>query len=421
MISPELNIPQAKFLQLEQKFRGYVGGFGSGKTWAGCFGMCQHFYQYPRVNQGYFGPTYPHIRDIFYPTIEEVAYLMGLSVDIKYGNKEVHFYRGERYLGTTIGRSMENPSSIVGFKIGHALIDELDILRVDQAKEAWRKIIARLRWADVKNGADVTTTPEGFRETYRLFVEEVQNKPELKSSYGLIQASTRDNELSLPPDYIKSLADTYPAELIDAYIDGKFCNLTSGTVYRSFNRTTHDSKEVVNPEDTLYVGMDFNVTKMAATIYVKRGIKQDEWHAVAELKEVFDTPTMIKTIKGRWPGQRVIVYPDASGKSRKSVDANISDISLLIQAGFAVKAKESNPSIKDRVMSVNKRFEDGKLFVNVKTCPTVAKNLEQQSYDKNGDPDKDGGFDHQNDATGYPIVFEFPIVKPMHKVSLGGH
>ena len=80
------------------------------------------------INQGYFAPTYPQIRDIFYPTVEEVAADWGLNVKINEGNKEVHFYYGRQYRGTTVCRSMEKPQTIVGFKIGNALVDELDIL-----------------------------------------------------------------------------------------------------------------------------------------------------------------------------------------------------------------------------------------------------------------------------------------------------
>lgn len=35
-ISPTLNIPQARFLAMQHKFKAYVAGFGSGKTWVGC-------------------------------------------------------------------------------------------------------------------------------------------------------------------------------------------------------------------------------------------------------------------------------------------------------------------------------------------------------------------------------------------------
>jgi hypothetical protein len=418
---PEINIPQAKFLQLPHKFRAYVGGFGSGKTWAGCFAMCDHYWLHPKVNQGYFAPTFPHIRDIFYPTIEEVAFESNLTVDIKESNKEVHFFRGRKSVGTTICRSMERPNSIIGFRVGHGLIDELDVMPPLKAQLAWRKIIARLRWPGADNGVDVTTTPEGFGETHRLFVQMLTEKPELRRSYGLVQASTRDNELNLPDDYIQSMLDTYPSQLIDAYIDGRFCNLTSGTVYHCYDRHRHSTTETIQEHDTLHIGMDFNVTRMAATIYVTRGDAQDEWHAVAELKEVFDTPAVVKIINERWPNHNKIVYPDASGTGRNTSDASKSDMAIITQAGMALKVNASNPAVKDRVLSTNKRFELGKLFVNVKECPTVARCFEQQSYDVNGEPDKKSGVDHQNDASTYPIAHTFPIIRPMHKVRVGGH
>lgn len=419
-----LNMPQFRFSALTQKYRAFVAGYGTGKSVVGCYESCKHFWEHPKVTQGYFAPTYPQIRDIYYPTIEEIASMMGLRADIKESNKEIHFYSSRWYRGTTICRSMEKPSTIVGFKIGHAHVDELDVLDAKKAKQAWRKIIARLRWKDdtIKNGADVTTTPEGFKETYRLFVEEVSKNPELAKSYGLVQASTYDNEANLPDDYIQSLIDTYPKELIEAYLDGQFVNLTSGTIYRSFNRNTHNSTQAVIGDETLRIGMDFNVGKMAATVYVVRNIAPFEgWHAVAELKDLFDTPDMIKALNNRFPNNHKIIYPDASGGNRSTNNASESDLSLLRQAGFEVRVNTKNPAVKDRIMSVNKQFQDGQLYVNVRECPTVAKCLEQQAYDDNGEPDKKSGFDHQNDATGYPIAFEFPIEhNRVRKVHISG-
>ncbi|WP_251004723.1 terminase large subunit domain-containing protein, partial [Escherichia coli] len=194
---------------------------------------CKGIWEHPGINQGYFAPTYPQIRDIFYPTVEEVAADWGLNVKINEGNKEVHFYYGRQYRGTTICRSMEKPQTIVGFKIGNALVDELDILPKEKARTAWRKIIARMRYKidGLRNGIDVTTTPEGFKFVYEQFVKAVREKTELASLYGLVQASTFDNEKNLPADYIPSLLESYPPELIKAYLRGQFTNLTSGTVY----------------------------------------------------------------------------------------------------------------------------------------------------------------------------------------------
>ncbi|EPX7948555.1 terminase large subunit domain-containing protein, partial [Klebsiella pneumoniae] len=254
-IAPTLNVPQARFLAMQQKFKAYVAGFGSGKTWVGCGGICKGFWEFPKINQGYFAPTYPQIRDIFYPTVEEVAHDWGLKVKIVESNKEVHFYSGRQYRGTTICRSMEKPDTIVGFKIGNALVDELDVLKADKARQAWRKIIARMRYKvdGLRNGIDVTTTPEGFKFVYNQFVKAVREKPELRSMYGLVQASTFDNEKNLPDDYIPSLLASYPPELIKAYLNGQFTNLTSGTIYHQFDRVLNNSSEEEQPGEALYI------------------------------------------------------------------------------------------------------------------------------------------------------------------------
>lgn len=381
--------------------------------------MCLHSWEHPGITQGYFAPTYPQIRDIFYPTIEEVAHTLGLRVDIKVSDKEVHFYSGRQYRHTTICRSMDKPQNIVGFKIGHALVDELDVMEADKARHSWRKIIARMRYnnPDLKNGIDVTTTPEGFKFTHEMFKVALAEKPELAKTYGIIQASTLDNAQNLPDDYIQSLYDAYPAELISAYINGQFVNLTSGTVYKSYDRTVNRSTETIQPKDALYIGMDFNVTKMAATVYVKRG---EVWHAVAEIVDGYDTPDMSRIIKERWQdnGHRIVIYPDASGQNRTTKGASQSDISILSGAGFEVRAKPTNPAVKDRINAANRAFERCMVMVNDKECPVTARCLEQQAYDKNGEPDKSAGNDHQNDATTYPLAYEMPIHKPMFDSSV---
>ena len=74
-----LSAPQAIYLnQLDTKFRSYVGGFGSGKTFVGCLDLLTFAAKHPKVNQGYFSISYPAIRDIFYPTLGRVRSLYGL-------------------------------------------------------------------------------------------------------------------------------------------------------------------------------------------------------------------------------------------------------------------------------------------------------------------------------------------------------
>lgn len=408
---PKLNKPQGQFMQMPNKFRAYVAGFGSGKTWVGATGLITHFAQFPRIDAAYYAPTYKLVKGVFYPTIEEVAHSMGFDTRIKIADSEVHISYGRKHYGVIHCRTLDNPENIVGFKSGHALVDELDILTSEKATLAWRKILARMRYNidGLKNGVDVTTTPEGFKFTHDRFVKRGG------ANYGIIQASTYDNEKNLPHDYIETLKEDYPPQLIEAYLNGQFVNLTSGTVYNCYDRAAHRSTETIRDGEQLFIGMDFNVTKMAATIYVKRNGGR-EWHAVDEIVDGYDTPEMVKTLIERFPNNNITVYPDASGKNRKSVGASSSDIALL-QGHFAIKARSTNPLVKDRVLAVNSALNKGVLFVNDKRCPTTADNLEQQVYDKNGQPDKKNGKDHQNDATGYPIAYEMPVRKPVAQIN----
>ena len=429
VINPRLNIPQSNFLNLDKKFKAFVAGFGSGKTWVGCASMCKHFWEHPKINQGYFAPTYPIIRDIFFPTIEEVAFDWGLTVEIKESNKEVNFFEGNIYRGTTICRSMDKPETIIGFKIGHALVDEMDVLTKAKAYLAWRKIIARMRYKvdGVINGIDVTTTPEGFKFIYEQFVKQVTLNPKLSSMYGIIQASTYDNEKNLPNDYIESLLISYPEELIKAYLMGQFVNLNSGTVYNQFDLNLNHSDETEKSGEPLFIGMDFNVGKMSAIIHVKRNNLPI---AVREIVNAYDTPDMIRRIKEQFylydgndyrKSREIYIYPDASGDSRKSVNASKTDIQLLKDAGFKIIVNSANPPVKDRINSMNAMFLNAmgerRYLVNTKMCPTYTENLQQQTWSDNGEPDKTSGNDHTNDAAGYFIVKDFPIVRPSGKVT----
>ena len=94
----ELSAPQNIFLNgLNTPYRAYVGGFGSGKTFVGCIDLLSFFGKHPGTRQGYFGISYPSMRDIFYPTFEEAANMMGFTVVIREANKEAHVYRNGFY------------------------------------------------------------------------------------------------------------------------------------------------------------------------------------------------------------------------------------------------------------------------------------------------------------------------------------
>ena len=429
-INPSLIRPQYEFLTLKEKFKLYIGGFGSGKTWSGATSAAGFAWSHPGLNQGYFGPTYSSIKDVYFPTIDEAAYSCGLSTIIRRGDMEVDLYNGRRYRSTIICRSMKIPESIVGFKIARAHVDEIDTIRRNNADVAWRNIIARMRLGyDGINDINVTTTPEGFGFAYDTFVKQCRDNADKAALHGMVQASTYENEMHLPDDYISSLKTTYTANLIEAYLLGRFVNLTQGAVYREFDRKLNGSKETIQGHEPLFIGMDFNVGRMAAVVNVKR---DGNPHAVDELINHLDTPAMITAIKERYwtyldgnyqRTHQIRIYPDSSGGSRKSVEASTSDIQLLKTAGFIVSAPAANPPVKDRVNSMNAMIcnaqNERRFKVNCDKCPTLAENLEQQAYNERGEPDKSSNMDHTNDAQGYFMHREYPLNRPATRINIG--
>lgn len=426
----KLNIPQAEFINVKEPFRGYVGGYRAGKTFIGCVRLWMLASMHPQIKLGYFAPTYPHIRDIFYSTIEEVAELFSdhagapCTVDILKGENTVKLMVGGKVRAIVKCRSMEHPERIVGFDISHALVDEIDIMKLEKADKAWKKIVARMssvREDYPVNTVDFTTTPEGFNWMYKFFVLELENNPQMKRYYKLVKASTLQNRKNLPDDYIDKLYATYPSNLVEAYVNGEFVNLTSGTVYSYFDREQNYSSREWDGKEPVHIGMDFNIGKMSGVIHV---LDNDRPIAIGEIVDAYDTNDMINIIKDRYSNASSIsIYPDSSGKNRSTASASETDITLLEAARFKVYYESTNPPVKDRVAAMNKQFCDNdghrNYLVNSDKCPVYVSCLEQQVWDKNGAPDKSNDKDHPNDAAGYFIYNRYPIVKPVSNIKIG--
>ena len=398
--------PQFDYINSTAKFPALVAGFGAGKTEAAVQRCIIGKLRNPTTNRGFYEPTYDLIRMIAWPRFEEV--LTDLKIPYKLHKSPLNYIDLGAY-GMIIFRSMDTAERIIGYAHADADIDELDTLKESDAASVFRAIVARNR--DIKTNGDpntigVTTTPEGFKFVYKNW------KQYPKPGFELIQAPTESNP-HLPPDYIDNLKNIYPSNLLCAYLNGEFVNLTQGTVYNSYSRDRNESKEEITPFDFLMVGMDFNVTNMSAVVFVYRS---GVFHAVEEITRVYDTPNMIHTLRKKFPNHNVCVYPDASGASRKTVNASISDITLLESAGFECRAPKKNPFIKDRVMAANAAFESCQVMVNSEKCPELASSLEQLTYDNNGMPDKTSGLDNLIDAATYPIAHELPIIKPIAAV-----
>lgn len=396
-----LTEPQERFIFSEAQHPAMCAGYGAGKSQAGVIRILLRAFKYPGMSFAFVEPTYDLVRLIAWPRFEEILDSWGMGYSLNKSESLMVLANGSKI----VFRSADNPARLVGFEVADVVIDEADVLSMSDAEQVWVKMIGRARQKKSDkaiNTVACVSTPEGFKWMYETF--EKNKKP----GYELIRAPTASNPY-LPEGYLEQLKATYPANLLLAYTEGQFVNLTSGSIYAEFDRALNASRETIKPGEPLHIGMDFNVAKMAAVVYV---LRNGDPHAVEEFTGLFDTPAMIAAIKARYPSHSIIVYPDASGQARKSNNASVSDLSLLRSAGFTVLVNSANPAVKDRILAMNRMIHAGgvrRMRVNPDGCPLFTEALEKQAYDKNGEPDKTTGLDHVIDAGSYCIAYRYPI------------
>lgn len=393
-----------------------VGGRGCGKTYS----LCLKLITLAAYNQGFVGaalsPTGPMAAKVLIPEMLDALQ----RCRIKYT-----FNRTERRFDLFFGRkpttiyilSAENVRDGLGLNLAFFGLDEADTMSPELAFEAWRKLKGALRSGNVRQSVAVST-PEGFGFMYRHWVKDVT--PENTAERRIIHGKGTDN-LFLPQDFFDGLRATYPPHYLDAYINGQFVNMTSGSVYPDYNpelNHTPLSLETL-PENikTIHLGMDLNVLEANrhphGIAIIGSVILNNRPYVIDELYGASRTVDAIKLIKERYVGKNIIVYPDASGSADKT-SASVSDREQLKAAGFIDMSPMGNPRVQDRVNAVNSLIKNGnserRLLVNKDTCPILSGCLVQQPYDpRTGTPQKDTGLDDPLDGLGYFINVHWAI------------
>lgn len=180
-----------------------------------------------------------------------------------------------------------------------------------------------------------------------------------------------------------------------------------------------------NPDETVHVGMDFNVRPMTAVMCHVRGDELFQFgeayfqnsntgEMINHLNSHFKIGNMSEELKKR----RFLIYPDSTGKAEKS-NASESDIVQLRRAGFGIKAHPGNPRVKNRVAAVNGKLcnyrGDRKYWIDP-SCRKTITDFEKVEADNEGKPDKSAskgqegrGLTHISDAAGYMVHYLFPF------------
>jgi len=163
--------------------------------------------------------------------------------------------------------------------------------------------------------------------------------------------------------------------------------------------------------------MDFNYDPFCC---VAAQIIKNEIHIWDELHiRGSSTDDVVEEIKRRYPNSTIVIYPDPACRQKKTSAGGKTDLSILVNAGFTVRARQNHTPVRDRVNSVNAKLKNANgvrsLFVDPK-CKHTIDSLQRLTY-KEGTTqiDKDSGWDHQADSVGYLVDYLYPIKRNIEK------
>ncbi len=377
---------------------GLVAGFGSGKSYSLTVKMLQLAYD----NAGYTGialePTYGMLSDILIPQLQELWDGWGVNYQLYRGAAEIKVKCPGGETSTILLRSFENYTRLRGVNAAWAVVDEIDTVKPKIANVAFQLLQGRIRSGCMPQIA-VCSTPEGFGWLYNFFIKADDD------SKRLIKAKTTDNPW-LPPEYIASLREQYPPGLIEAYLNGEFCNLAQSSIFPEFDRKRNCSDVIVEPSDTILVGIDFNINQCHFCAGVMRQeLGQDVLHVVASFVER-DTYAIVTRLQQVFGNQilanRVICFPDAAGQAQSTASTR-TDHQILREGSLVVRPERRNPDVQESIAHVNALLHRGRLKVAVDRAPELTESLEQWSYDDNSRPCKGGenDYSHAGDSLRY--------------------
>jgi PBSX family phage terminase large subunit len=400
-----LSWAQAQIAQDPHRFRVVIAGRRFGKTHLAIRELAYHARE-PMKEIWYVAPSYRQAKQIVWRKLK--TRLLDLRWVQRLNESELTVYLKN---GSTIAlKGSDNPDSLRGVGLDFLVLDEF----ADIDPTAWYEVL-RPTLADRGGRAMFIGTPKGRANwSYDLYQQNLVNKDWSSHQYTTIdggQVSEEEIE-SAQRDLDER---TFRQEFLATF------ETYAGQIYYNFDRKQNlNTTVVLEPRDTILIGMDFNIDPMSAVLAVRRG---DDLYVIDEIQMYSsNTQEMVEEIHSRYPGRTVQVFPDPASRQRKTSAGGLTDLTILRNAGFTVRAPNAHTAIRDRINAVNSRLCDSTgirhLFIDPQ-CKYTIEGLERHVY-KEGttQPDKDSGYDHMMDALGYMVDYLFPIRRTVDPASL---
>jgi phage terminase large subunit len=275
---------QRGFVNSPVRAAAYIGGVGSGKTFAG-IARGLKYSQQPMPDGAFAGPrgciaaaNYPMIDEMVMPVFFEIMDESGLwkvdqETSWEKSKRKAHLVANCkcadrhkcRHEAVIIFRSLDRPNWMRGLNLSWFYVDEGREISL----KAWNVLWGRLRQMGYATGGWVCSTPNGYDWMWRVFHPESDKRLEGAAWFG---ASTMDNEQHLPKEYIPSLFAMYEGDFLLQEVYGQFVGVTEGRVFFAFDRKVAIIESKYDPSLELFSGWDFGIGDLNVVVFF-----QIEW------------------------------------------------------------------------------------------------------------------------------------------------
>lgn len=409
---------QRALLTSKAKVTSLIAGYGAGKSLAAALFLVVNALRNPGVTFLGVSPSYRMCRATLQPAIYEILenffdpfLLEGTHFKFHETYKYFQFKGGGRIQLA----SGDQPSTLKGSNIGSAVMDEPGLMDY----KVFQQVLARIRDPRMKgkNQLALCGTPEDLNWLYDLCIGEKGAK--LRDDFNLIRARTTDNP-NLPSDYVQTLESQYDPQLVQAYINGEFVNLTGSLAYYAFsNDNILNEPFEYNKDLPIIIAMDFNynpnVCLMAQEV-IRDGkskiIVFDEFSANCQTEQKCEA-----IIDKYGKDQTYELYADAASNNRSAHGVGISDLAILRNCfsglNVSYRIPTHNPKRRDRLNAVN-----GKLLNSYKergilispSCKSLINDFRRITMDEFIlGRFSDSSLGHISDALGYYINYKYPV------------
>ena len=382
------------------RFKVVAAGRRFGKTYLSMSQMARSA-RFPYSQVWYVTTTYSAAKNIMWSVLKERLQRLGWA-------KRFHEVALQATLinGSVISlKGANNPDSLRGIGLDYLVLDEAAYLE----ERVWTEVL-RPTLSDKVGGALFISSPSGRNWFYDLW-EDGQDPDE--DDWESWQFTTLEGG-NVPPEEVEAARRNLDARTFEQEYEARFVTYT-GLVYYGFDHSESVVDRGYEPNQPVYIGMDFNIDPMTATVFQMD--ENDGTLFIIDEIEIFgsNTDEMAEEILTRYPEDAITIYPDPACVQTRTSAGGRTDLSILQSYGFKCKFRRRHPLIRDRINAVNSRLcsADGNRYLFVhKKCKRTIHALERHSYKKGTNlPEKggEGDLSHITDSVGYLVEYMYPV------------